>query len=563
LKFIVTHGLHPTATIIPCNSLFDVSSKDLKLYLQEGTTARFQISNLLMLHFAESFFRQFMPVVAYLGPEPPGPVNRPSYDGEAAEDGSTTKLDIPSSSHFPADSAIELRKINQVTHSPLANGRESTGSISISEHPALLSEQTSVSSSPDTWLYHLQHNQNLYEFAIWTGILYPIKPTSQELEFSKTQHVNSLSPPAAHCYYTDTQLALRQYWVIFAHFMSLVFIGSCFAELVYIIASCLYNASINIEVAFEMLAYLIPVISIYPALWIFKDSIRFSLINVNKLSIRSSASFASHTTTLKAMKLLHINVNVYNSIIANAIKLSKTVLTILLIIPFLLGLVIFIAIFFATPTEGAVFSIVVFQYWSLIWPTAMLFGIVAFLVMDQRCSYYILLEMRTQALENELLDGIYFTIGKQLEKREQQSPLNVIVAMGLITLALVAGVLIYINIQYRSMSIGGRIASSISFVFVGLKEVITILLISYQMFIVNDSGDRLRSQVSLQLSTEIEDEKQRLRRVELLLLMNQYKIGSTIFFYRPSTTQLLLQSVSLGVGALTAIVKTIFNAVSG
>ncbi len=79
---------------------------------------------------------------------------------------------------------------------------------------------------------------------------------------------------------------------------------------------------------------------------------------------------------------------------------------------------------------------------------------------------------------------------------------------------------------------------------------------------VNDMADQLLFQVNRRLSVDIVDERLRMRRIELMLIMTQYRIGSTVFHQRPSTTQLMVQFVSLSVAVMSALVKFIINAIS-
>ncbi len=75
-------------------------------------------------------------------------------------------------------------------------------------------------------------------------------------------------------------------------------------------------------------------------------------------------------------------------------------------------------------------------------------------------------------------------------------------------------------------------------------------------------ADQLLHQVNRRVSSNIRDEGLRLRRVELLHMMKDYRIGSTVFYQRPSTTQLVLQFVSLLAAVLSALGKIIFNAIT-
>jgi hypothetical protein len=156
---------------------------------------------------------------------------------------------------------------------------------------------------------------------------------------------------------------------------------------------------------------------------------------------------------------------------------------------------------------------------------------------------------------------VYLSIGKRLEERDANSPLNFVVGVAIVTILLCAIDLIYVN-SNESLSIDEHITTSIILVYYASKVVAVLLAILYHMREVNDMADQLFHQVERRGSTDVMDEKMRIRRVELLCMMYGYRIGSTVFFQRPSTTQLMVQFLSLVVAVLTAVGKIVFSAIS-
>jgi hypothetical protein len=101
-----------------------------------------------------------------------------------------------------------------------------------------------------------------------------------------------------------------------------------------------------------------------------------------------------------------LNPAMFESIINQSVSFCKMVLIPMVVLPILWGL---IQVIEQVSTINSTTVLVFIVPWfitasTMIPPTAMLIGILAFLVMDQRYSYYMLLEMRQKALSNELID---------------------------------------------------------------------------------------------------------------------------------------------------------------
>ena len=432
-------------------------------------------------------------------------------------------------------------------HSPLRERRDGQ-SLSNHQNPQLVQSTT--------WLYYLQHNPQLYEFAIWCAITYPLP----------NPHPGTTLRAPSH--YTESQIRWRQRWVIFCHFCSIlhVFIA-CSNAISLSIANRQSGAGNAVQgiIAIASIADILPVITIMPAIFIFKQCLSHSLCKPKDHYDQQEVSIQTGDHSICSENdLTQLSTVIVDSIVNHAIALGQMVLCILLIVPFLLGLIQFVSIAY---TPKITISWIIFYLfnllgnWTMIPPTAMLIGILTFLVMDQRYSYYMLLEMRQKALSNEVIDTVYLSIGKRLEERDANSPLNFIVGVAIIVIVLCTTTLLFYNIHTNS-SLVIHIMSSLLLVYIGVKEIVILLIIIYYMRKVNDMADQLLHQVNRRMSTDIKDDKLRQRRIELLLIMKDYRIGSTVFYQRPSTTQLMVQFLSLVAAVLSAVGKVIFNAIS-
>ena len=411
---------------------------------------------------------------------------------------------------------------------------------------------SSVSTKTDettTWLYHLRHNQRLYDFAVLTSIVYPLQHNTTE--------------NATASIYTENQVRWKQRWVIFCHICSSIqVILTIFATIGAMIAATRKGFAVEIVLIMSALSQCIPVIAIMPAIFLLKNSIDKSLCKSIGRSIDSSLTSQTSTPVCSENELTRLNAVMIESIINQALSICKLILVPLLLAPLLWGFVQIIVN--AIILKGVVVSYIIpilIAAWTMIPPTAMLIGILTFLVMDQRYSYYMLLEMRQKALSNEVIDTVYLSIGKRLEERDANSPLNFMVGVAIVIILLCSITIIYYNTSVGD-SVSIHASSTILLTYFASRGVTVLLVALYYMKDVNDMADQLLYQVERRMSTEIIDEKMRLRRLELLAMMKHYRIGSTVFYQRPSTTQLVVQLASLSLAILSAFGKLIFNAIS-
>jgi hypothetical protein len=99
-------------------------------------------------------------------------------------------------------------------------------------------------------------------------------------------------------------------------------------------------------------------------------------------------------------------------------------------------------------------------------------------------------------------------------------------------------------------------------------EIVVLLLLLYSMLKVNGIIDEVLNNFSIRaieeilssaamMEEEISRDEQRIRRLELNLVMRDHKIGTTIWSYRPTKLQLLLQITSIVTIVATTILKII------
>ncbi len=492
----------------------------------------------------------------------------PSHSSNATDTApSHSSVSTPNVNDVDENRSVEL-KMNPV-HSPLIM-RDLTTSITDDDSHSTDSSAVDSSTTNSTWLYHIQHNRRLYDFCVWTAIVYPLPYTA--------------SNPATPSLYTESQILWKQRWVIFCHFCCLIQIcTTCSSATELYIGNEKKDESVKVDAVMFLssIGTVLPVVTILPLILILKYSITQSLLIRDKTNIQyNDVKLQSSTSTLTLREstkqetkqipylsentFMRLNPIVIGSIINHAISLGKGIFVSLSIIPFLFGFIELVSIGLVAPSNAALasyYAFTVLEVWTLIPPTGMLVAILSFLVMDQRYSYYMLLEMRQKALSNEVVDHVYLMIGKRLEIRDSKSPLNLLVGIAIVMILICATNLTFYN-SHTSMSIASHIFSSLVLIFLVGKEIIVLLVVIYFMLEVNDMADQLLHQVNRRMSIEIKDERLRLRRVELLLMMKDYRIGSTVFYQRPSTIQLMIQFVSLLAAVLSALGNIIFNAIS-
>jgi hypothetical protein len=238
---------------------------------------------------------------------------------------------------------------------------------------------------------------------------------------------------------------------------------------------------------------------------------------------------------------------------------------------------------------GTSVGIIVDVFFSLIshFPTvAMLVGIFIVLVIDQRVSYSFMINLRSKALCGELTDTLYVETGKNFEERDKQSPMDfVLIAAGFDTLVCIVVISI---LGFNNAVPAQDVAYNVFYILVIFgNEVVIFLLLLLQILNVNEMVDVLLEQTTKQLLSSyasasqsltssstllhaesdmealISPDERRIRRLELYLIMKEYRIGSRMLFYRPSKVQLMLQITSIAIGLATSILKVIVKSITG
>ncbi len=222
----------------------------------------------------------------------------------------------------------------------------------------------------------------------------------------------------------------------------------------------------------QTIIFMIPVITVVPAVLTFKRSITHSMLQ-SEVVHRATILYSDESD------LIRLNSAIVDTVINHAIRFGKIMLISVSIFPFFFGIIQFYAVSIAVKVStqiGVFYFFYALQFWSIIISTAVIVGILSFLIMDQRYSYYLLLDMRHKALANEVTDHVYLTVGRRLEERDAQTALNLIVAVALVIVALCAIFLILSN-THQSLSVGNHIYGSLAFVFFVGKEIVILLVI--------------------------------------------------------------------------------------
>jgi hypothetical protein len=208
-------------------------------------------------------------------------------------------------------------------------------------------------------------------------------------------------------------------------------------------------------------------------------------------------------------------------------------------------------------SKVGVLGSVLFGVVTIIPANLMLIGLYTLLLVEQRITFYEILQTQRLMIEFELTDKDFLETGKRIEERDKQSPIDWLLITAFVETLLCIIVLVILGIYAHEMSVDVLLVN-ILFIFSSFsKEVIIFISMLYQVMKVNELADIMIGQLARTLHTE--DSHQKMQRMELYIAMKEYRMGSTIMYYRPSRGQLLLQIVSIVIALLTTVMRAFLS----
>ena len=490
----------------------------------------------------------------------------------------------------------------------------------------------SVSANAITWKESLQTNRKLYDLACWTGIIYPVTTTSSTNDIE----TDTIDPSTTRL--TENQVAWRQRWVIFLHIALYTQLLLFFLNIPFVVYTPISSSDSNSTdttiskqlqnglIGLSWIAAYLPVIATCGG-----------MITLRHCIMNSTPLFKHQTTTSSSMnhQMAHMDLLVITEqCIAHTLPLIWKLIYCFssMAIVYCIIEISFIVMYLVldTPTSSSMVTntstilVLILYFCSLpgIFPSIlMIFGLLSFIIIEQRISYFTMLHLRSLAMQSLLTDTDYLIAGKDMKYRDSISPMNwIIIGSGLdsalcIFMLFVFG---YGNDFPNSENIEFIVFLTLIF----MQQLIILLIILYEILKVNEIIDVLFLQTTKQrvvdhmkhgvtaqaviqalmlhkllrkgesgslmkgaavelfggcslnespaiLDTEdliielMQGEEKRVRRLELQLLVKEYRIGTTILFvYRPSKIELMVQMTSIVIALGSSLLKIIIKSVS-
>jgi hypothetical protein len=239
----------------------------------------------------------------------------------------------------------------------------------------------------------------------------------------------------------------------------------------------------------------------------------------------------------------HIDVEVYNNAMHYAVNIGRNVL-----ILFSILLLTFVALEISFLDKSATFSILlIIGIIVFFTPTNFfLLGLLSFLIFEQRLSLHTMEDVRNRIVDKQFSYGEYFLARESIDKRDRVTPINWLLFAALIN-TILAIILIFIISEYHQRMI--LIFGEIFYILSGFgRQIAVLIVILLEIVKVNEIADSL-----LKLLVKAEWPENELVRLNLYVAMKDCPMGSSIFYFRPSKFQLMVQIVSSIVGMGIAI----------
>lgn len=203
-------------------------------------------------------------------------------------------------------------------------------------------------------------------------------------------------------------------------------------------------------------------------------------------------------------------------------------------------------------SSSLVITVVIFLTANIVSSNFLLCGIYGYLVVEQRVSYH-MMKYTHDKLEKQLLfDEQYRQLKESINIRDQMSPVNFLVTSGIIgVLVVVIFVLVLTSLKTENQ-LDMFLSIVILFTNYG-RQIIVLISFLFEVSKVNE----IYEEMLLLLAKKNWSAEKETQRINLYLVMKELPMGSTVYNYRPSRWDLIVQMSS----AIFAIIVAIFWAV--
>ncbi len=466
----------------------------------------------------------FAPSVAYTGESP----------GEKGESSSCHITTLRSEQQTSQGLELLNQSIDGSTSSPL------TASLSLHSVDTTLNSSSSVA-KPRLLIDYLGRNKALYDFCVWTAIIYPVPNEGSKREGE----------------YSAAELVLRQRWVRLAHLSVLAYFVLFVFNTVFVLGVYVVAMNERILITMQYVSGIIPLLFLVPAMMCLRANLYREIPPVY--------------TSADCQETVD---RVYREACWYAASIGNTLLYVFYSIGFMQLVVqaVFTGIKVRpTITFRVLLMIdVILTLLSHIPPVGMIVGIFTLLVIEQRVSYSFMINLRSKALSGELTDSLYVETGRNFDKRDQHSPINYVLFAAVVNTLICICVMFLLSFTpaYDSTEV---LYNVLYMVVVFGNEIVLLMLILIEVLRVNEMVDILLEQTSRQLlsglstggESEFPKDERRIRRLELYLIMKEYRIGSRILFYRPTKVEIIVQITSIAIALATSILKSVVKIITG
>lgn len=353
---------------------------------------------------------------------------------------------------------------------------------------------------PTTVRDFIAGNRKFYRWACLTGIIMPDNSYQAKSFFMK---------------YIVVKFRL---WSFYLHFALLFHTIFMIAYLIYYAVSYKDSDRRTIVTIVESLGYAFQNILLYPAI----------------VYLRREFS----------VKREEIDIKVYTEALNYAVDIGRKAL-----IFFSILLFTFLALEIAHLDKGAFLSVVlVVGIVVFFTPTNFfLVGLLSFLIFEQRISLHTMGNVRNKIITKEFSYGEYFQARESIDKRDRETPINWLIFAAFINTCL-AILLLFVIGEYGKQKLL-FIFWDIFYILSSFGRQITVLfVILLEIVKVNEIADSL-----LKLLVKSEWIGKEIQRLNLYVAMKDCPMGSSIFYFRPSKFQLMVQIVSSMIGMGLAI----------
>ncbi len=465
-----------------------------------------------------------------------------------------------------------------------------------------------------TWKDELQHNKNLYNFACWTGVIYPVDINESD---GTTRHNGGNNPQR-----------WRQNWVIFMHISLLLELIVFFINIPFLSISKIYSPYKLITIIIGWAAGYVPLFTMLPAIICLRHAIfnrnlippvirKLIQLDIENPKFKSNIDNSSSEKSSGKIDMSGYLNRLVQSTIQKSLPLSKRLTYLYLFNSWsfiMLDIIITISVAFANSSSRPLINVgdsstESHQLYPLlalnmivilfgVFPAILMFvGIFAFVLLDQHWSYAIvrLVYDHTVDLYSDnasrgpipLTSREYWEIGKYLEHSHGS---NYVLNWLFTGSAFDSMICIIMLITFAFTNLFPRNEIIFFALFIALiffQQLLTMFMILFRVLKVNEVVDNLFIQLTRHAFATERDGRgkalysdycnnedndcdsqhdvesssssfpviHQLQCMQLISMIRDYRIGTSIWFYRPTKIQLLLQMSSVMLVLSTTLLR--------